>query len=56
MFPFLKVLKMIASLLLDFLKELVGEHATLKLSAIPSLAGGVMIVLPVALINAIASG
>ena len=55
-FPSLKVAKILASPLIDFLKESSEDQATLKLSAIPVLADGETVMSPVDLINAIASG
>ena len=55
-FPSLKVVKRIASLLIDFLKESAREKETFKLSASPLLAGMLVVMSPIELINAITSG
>ena len=50
--PYLKVVKIFASLLIDFLKNSSGEQVTLKLSANSELAGGLVFMPPVEFVNA----
>ena len=51
-----EAMKRLASLLTDFLKESFREKVNLKLSSSLVLAGGVVVMLPSELINAIESG
>ena len=54
--PSLKVVKILESLLIYFLKESTGEQATLKFSTNLVFAGQVVVMSPVELINVIVSG
>ena len=52
-FPSLKVVKILASLLIEFLKESSGDQVTLNSSTNPVLAGGVVVMAPFELTNSI---
>ena len=53
--PSLKVVKITSSRLIDFLKESAGDQVTLKFSTNPVLAGSLVVMSSVELINAMQS-